>query len=270
MFADARGWKIGLAGAAFAATMTGSSTSPADVEAIRGCAEANVPRTSSVQTVVLRTEDAEGLVSEMRARVYWRRFRDGHRRILVRMQAPDELARAGVLAILPREGKPEVHLYLPEIGEPRRIYSPDQLQDLLGKSGIQLEEIEPLLDLARRPGLRLVAESSVLGGRPVWVVEALSEGDGASPQERMLGFVDHEYCLPLLIEFYGENGRPRKLLRADPARVTRESETWVPRLLFVEDLTLGSRSTFRVDSIEVDMPIAPGLLTVKALPGARR
>ena len=35
-------------------------------------------------------------------------------------------------------------------------------------------------------------------------------------------------------------------------------------------LVEGSQSTFRVDSIEVDIPIAPGLLTVKALPGTRR
>jgi hypothetical protein len=102
------------------------------------------------------------------------------------------------------------------------------------------------------------------------VVEARSEGNGSSPPERLLGFIDHEYCLPLRVEFYGQNGHPRKLLHADPARVTREAESWVPRLLVVEDLVEGSQSTFRVDSIEVDIPIAPGLLTVKALPGARR
>jgi hypothetical protein len=127
-----------------------------------------------------------------------------------------------------------------------------------------------VLDLVRRPGLRLVAESSELAGRRVWVVEARSDGNGSSPPERLLGFVDHEYCLPLRVEFYGQNGEPHKLLRADPARVTREAESWVPRLLVIEDLVEGSQSTFRVDSIEVDIPIAPGLLTVKALPGARR
>jgi hypothetical protein len=127
-----------------------------------------------------------------------------------------------------------------------------------------------VLDMARRPGLRLVAESSELAGRQVWVVEARSEGNGSSPPERLLGFVDQEYCLPLRVEFYGQNGQPRKLLRVDPAQVTREAESWVPRLLVVEDLVEGSQSTFRVDSIEVDIPIAPGLLTVKALPGTRR
>jgi hypothetical protein len=232
--------------------------------------EANAPRTSSVQTVVIRVEDAGGLVSETRAKVYWRQFRDGHRRILVRMQAPEELAHAGVLVIAPPEGSPEVHLYLPEIGRPRRIYSADQLRGVLGQSGIQLEELERVLDLARRPGLRLIAESSELAGRRVWVVEARGEADGSSPPERLLGFVDQEYCLPLRVEFYGENGQPRKLLRADPARVTREAESWVPRWLVVEDLVEGSQSSFRIDSIEVDIPIAPGLLTVKALPGTRR
>jgi hypothetical protein len=262
-------WRVVLAGTGLALLLTGSSPSAADVEEMRSCLESNLPRVSSVQTLVMRVQDAEGLVFETRAKVYWRRFEDGHRRILVRMEAPEELAHAGVLVIAPPEGKPEVHLYLPEIGRPRRIYSPDQLQGLLGQSGIQLEEIERVLDLVRRPGLRL-PESSELAGRQVWVVEARSDGNGSSPPERLLGFVDHEYCLPLRVEFHGQNGQPSKLLHADPARVTREAESWVPRLLVVEDLVEGSQSTFRIDSIEVDIPIAPGLLTVKALPGARR
>jgi hypothetical protein len=270
MFSVTRIWRIALAGTGLAVLLTGSSPSSADLEAMRSCLESNAPHTSLVQTLVMRVEDAGGLVSETRAKVYWRRFEDGHRRILVRMQAPEELAHAGVLVIAPPEGNPEVHLYLPELGRPRRIYSPDQLQGILGQSGIQLEEIERVLDLARRPGLRLIAKSSELAGRRVWVVEARSEGNGSSPPERLLGFIDHEYCLPLRVEFYGQNGQPRKLLHADPARVTREADSWVPRLLVVEDLVEGSQSTFRVDSIEVDIPIAPGLLTVKALPGARR
>jgi hypothetical protein len=270
MFSVTRIWGVVLAGTWLAVLLTGVSPSAADLEAMRRCVESNAPRTSSVQTVVVRKQDAEGLVSEMRTKVYWRRFQDGHRRILVRMQAPEELAGAGVLVIAPPEGKPEVHLYLPEIGKPRRIYSAEQLQGLLGQSGIQLEEIERVLDLVRRPGLRLLAESAELAGRRVWVVEVPSEGDLSSPPERLLGFVDHEYCLPLRVEFYGQDNQPRKLLRADPAEFTREAESWVPRLLVIEDLVEGSQSTFRVDSIEVDIPIAPGLLTVKALPGARR
>lgn len=259
-----------LAGLVLAVLLTGSGQSAADLEAMRSCLESNAPRASSVQTLLMQVQDAKGLVSETRAKVYWRRFRDGQMRILVRMEAPEELAHAGVLVIAPPKGNPEVHLYLPEIGRPRRIYSPDQLQGLLGKSGLQIEEIERVLDLARRPGLRLLAESSELAGRQVWVVEARSEGDGSLSPERLLGFVDHEYCLPLRVEFYGQNDQPRKLLRADPARVTREAESWVPRLLVVEDLIDGSQSTFRIDSIEVDIPIAPGLLTVKALPGVQR
>lgn len=237
---------------------------------MRSCVESNAPRTSSVQTLVLRVQDAEGLVTETRAKAYWRRFPDGHRRILVRMQAPEELADAAVLVIAPPEGNPEVHLYLPEIGRPRRIYSADQLEGFLGRSGIQLEEVQRVLDLVHRPELRLITESSELAGRRVWVVEARIEGDGSSSPERLRGFVDQEYCLPLRVEFYGQNGQPRKLLRADPAQVTREAESWVPRWLVFEDLVEGSQSILRVDSIEVDIPIAPGLLTVKALPGTRR
>jgi hypothetical protein len=50
----------------------------------------------------------------------------------MRLEAPEELAHAAVLVIATPKGKPEVHLYLPELGKPRRIYSPDQRRGSLG------------------------------------------------------------------------------------------------------------------------------------------
>lgn len=242
----------------------------ADVEAVRSCMEANAPRMSAVQTILVTAKDPEGLVSETRARIYWRRFNDEQARMLMRMEAPEDLAGAGMLMISPPEGNPEVHLYLPEIGRPKRVYSPAQLAGLLGSSDIQLEEVGHFLDLVRRPGLRMVGESSTLDGRPVWQVEATNGGKSNEPFERVVGFVDQEYCVPLRVEFYEKGDEPRKVLRADPAQVTRVAETWVPKLIEVEDLDLGSHSKLQVESIEVDVPIAKGLLTVKALPGPRR
>ena len=101
MFPVTRHWRVVLAGTGLALLLTAPSPSPADVGAMRSCVESNAPRVSSVQTLVMRVQDAEGLVSETRAKVYWRRFEDGHRRILVRMEAPEELAHAGVLVIAP-------------------------------------------------------------------------------------------------------------------------------------------------------------------------
>ncbi|MBW2374320.1 MAG: hypothetical protein JRF70_17495, partial [Deltaproteobacteria bacterium] len=55
----------------------------------------------------------------------------------------------------------------------------------------------------------------------------------------------------------------------DPDRVTREAESWIAReMVFLDgEGENGARTTLRIDDVEVDIPLAPSLLTVQALPG---
>jgi hypothetical protein len=193
----------------------------AELGAIRACVESNAPRLSSVQKLVVQARDALGRVSESRAKLYWRRLPDGHQRLLVRMEAPDDLAGVALLVIGRSAERSSVHLYLPELDE------------------------------------------SDLGGRPVWVVEA--RPDAVSSYEPIVAFVDQRYCLPLLLEFFGMEDRPLRRMRVDPGQLVHAAQSWMPRQLVVEDLRDGSRLTVKVVSLEVDIPLAPSLLTVKAL-----
>jgi outer membrane lipoprotein-sorting protein len=233
----------------------------ADLAAIRSCVESNAPRLSSVQQLVVQARDSLGRISESRAKLYWRRLSDGHQRLLVRMEAPDDLAGVALLVIGQSTERPSVYLYLPELDETRRVYSSEEVQPVLGGE-LPLEEMQRLVNLTDHTTLRLLGESE-LEGRRVWVVEA--RPNTVSSYERIVALVDQRYCLPMRLEFFGIEERPLRRMRVDPEQVTRAAESWMPRRLVIEDLREGSQLTVETVSLEVDIPLAPGLLTVKAL-----
>jgi hypothetical protein len=233
----------------------------ADLAAIRSCLEANAPRFSSVQRLVVQARDSLGRVSESRAKLYWRRLPDGHERLLVRMEAPEDLAGVALLVISRSAERPSVHLYLPELDETRRVFSSEEVRPVLG-GDLPLEEIRRLVNLTDHTTLRLLDEFELEGNR-VWVVEA--RPNALSSYERIVALVDQRYCLPLQLEFFGIEDRPLRRVRVDPEQVTRAAESWMPRRFVVEDLREGSELTVVTVSLEVDIPLAPSLLTVKAL-----
>jgi hypothetical protein len=214
-----------------------------------------------VQRLVVQARDALGRISESRAKLYWRRLADGHQRLLLRMEAPDDLAGVALLVVGRPDERPSVHLYLPELDETRRVYSSEEVQPVLGGE-LPLEEMRRLVNLTERTTLRLLGESELEGHR-VWVVEA--RPNGFSSYERIVALVDQRYCLPMRLEFFGIEERPLRRMRVDSEQVTRAAESWMPRRLVIEDLREGSQLTVNIVSLEVDIPLAPSLLTVKAL-----
>lgn len=233
----------------------------ADLAGIRSCLESNAPRQSSVQQLVVQARDSLGRVSESRAKLYWRRLPDGQERLLVRMEAPEDLADVALLVIGQTAERPSVYLYLPELDETRRVFSSAEVRPVLG-GDLPLEEIRRLINLTDHTTLRLLDEKELAGNR-VWVVEA--RPDALSSYQRIVALVDQRYCLPLQLEFFGVEDRPLRRVRVDPEQVTRAAESWMPRRVVVEDLREGSEMTVVTISLEVDIPLAPSLLTVKAL-----
>jgi hypothetical protein len=177
------------------------------------------------------------------------------------MEAPEELAGVALLVMDGTADRPAVYLHLPELDETRRIYSSEEVRPVLG-GDVPLEEMRRLVNLTDRATLRLQGESE-LEGRRVWVIEA--RPGGISSYQRIVALVDQRYCLPLRLEFFGAEDRLLRRMRVDPEKVTRAAESWLPRSLVVEDLRDGAQLTVKVVSLEVDVPLEPSLLTVKAL-----
>jgi hypothetical protein len=235
------------------------------IELVQACLEANAPRRSSVQDVLLERRDSLGQVSETRAKVYWRRSRAGEGRLLVRVTAPADLAGAGLLVIRGSRGHPEAWIHLPELGGARRVYSADDIPAAV-RADFPIEEMRRVVDVGGHSTLHFLRDADA-AGRPTWVIEARPDGESGSVYGRILAFVDRTTCVPLRLEFFTPAERPRKVLEIAPEDLTRAGDSWMARVLVVEDLEHHVRSTVRVESIEVDVPLAPSLLTVQALEG---
>ena len=95
------------------------------------------------------------------------------------------------------------------------------------------------------------------GGQPHLIERMTAEG-GIAPV-----IIGHEAAQT----FYDAEDNAAKQLRIDPVRVTREAESWIPRELVFTDATGQSVTTLRIDEVEVDIPLAPSLLTVPAMAG---
>ncbi len=247
--------------------LTAAAPATSDLAAMRACVEANAPRSSTVLQVALAVDDGAGETTETRFKLYWRRLPSGERRVLIRFSAPQDLARAAVLIEGVREARPRVHLFLPDLGKPQRITSREQLEGFLGRADLGVDEIGLLLDPAGGDDTRLIEAHRELDGRAYWVIETRSDQEDGERYARTLTFVDRELCIPLRAELYEtEAGKP-KLVSVDPARVTREARSWIPREMVFRDPRSGSVATLRVEAAEVDVPLAPSLLTVGALAG---
>ena len=238
--------------------------SAADVDSVRQCVEGNAPRLSSVQVLSLAVREPDEERPASRMKLTWRRLPDGERRILLRFVTPPDLAGAAVLVQAKGGPRPVVYLQLPDLDRPQRVTNHTQFEGFLGAADLGLDELRQLLDPLGGSTLRLVEAAGRHAGREVWVVEERRD-DADARYPRIVTYVDQEYCLPLRAEFYDEEGVLARLLRVDPARVTREAESWMPLELVFTDPETGHESVLRVEELEVDVPIAPGLLTRRAL-----
>jgi hypothetical protein len=243
----------------------------ADLEDVRSCVERNTPRLSAVQELELAVSDAEQReVLRSRFTLFWRRMQDGERRILVRFEAPEDLAGAAFLVSARPDGdRPKVHLYLPEQGRPRAIMSRGELAGFLGRLSLGVEELELLLDPIAGDQLVRLADAEI-GGRPVWVVERRESAGSEARFPRVVSFIDREFCIPLRAELYDQQNATRKVLDVDVTSITRIVETWLPKVLVFRDLREKSDTVIRLLQAEIDSPFSPALLTVEALPQAGR
>lgn len=252
---------VGLA-CAFALATPGFAL---EAEDARRCVAANAPQTSLVMRIGLGVEHRGREVSATRFQLLWLRVRTGEQRALMRFQTPADLAGASLLMVL-RDGRsPLVDLLLPELGQPQRITSREQLDGFLGRAGLGSEEVGILLDPLAITSGTLLDDAASVEGRPAWQIEQRSPEGEPGRYARTVSYIDRETCVPLRVEFHDRSDRLRKRLRVPRAQVSRVSYSWQPRQLIFEEASGESRSVLNVEEVELDRPLAARMLTRRAL-----
>jgi hypothetical protein len=158
------------------------------------------------------------------------------------------------LAILVHEytGGRSVWGYLPEDGRVLRFNPREAARhSRIARTAIRYEDLRylPLNLTQAKAGAPTV---SVLGDREVARVELSLPPDRQSPYARVVASVDEESCVPLELRFYGLDDDLVKVATADPATVGREKSIRLARSMEVEDLAHRTKTSIRLEKVEID------------------
>ena len=229
---------------------------------IDACYRANHPETTAVQTVSMHVKDRIGAVTRSQATLYWKKYDDGRSRVMMRFKLPPDMRGAGLLMV-EKADRNDMFIYLPELRRTKRITSRMSSASMFG-TDFSYEEFERLQGMVEDSSTTRLADAEV-GGRPTYVIEARPNKEEDSAYERIRSFIDKETCVSLKAEFYERGEQPRKILTADPAKVTRENGVWLAREQRMRDLRDETETLLVVEEVEVGKPIPRKMFSEREL-----
>jgi len=235
-----------------------------DVDEILDCIKANQPRLSAEQTVTLRTLDRTGSARVSSATIYWQKFGDDSK-ALIRFSAPDDL-RGSALLLIQKGERADMFMYLPELRRVRRVTKRSITGSMFG-TDFSYEDFERFQGFAEDGEVKRLPDQEV-EGRKVFVVEGRPARGEESAYERIVSFVDQERCIPIHTDLYEKGESLRKVMVMPLEKVTREAESWVPRLVVVKDLVNQTQTELLVDEIELEKKLPRKLFSESALAGS--
>jgi hypothetical protein len=237
-----------------------------DVDEIADCVKANQPKLSAEQTVTMRTLDRTGAARVSNAVIYWQKFGENSK-ALIRFSAPDDL-RGSALLMLQDGERADMFMYLPELKRVRRVTKRSISGSMFG-TDFSYEDFERFQGLATDAEAKRLPDDEV-EGRKVFVLEGRPSRGEESAYERIVSFVDQERCIPIYTELYEKGEQLRKVMLMPLEKITKEAESWVPRLVLVKDLVNKTQTELLVDEIELDKKLPRKLFSqAELLSGSR-
>lgn len=245
---------LGLAASDAAALQT--------AEEIQACVERNIEAKSSVQTITMDARDRVGAINRLHAKIYYKKDDSGAMRVLMQIDAPEDLREAAIL-LIEREKSQDIFMYVPELRRVRRLHG-RMVADTMFGTDFSYEDFRRLQAVSNDlPGERLA--DALVQGRPVWVVASRYPDDGESMYERMVSYVDQQTCVPLRVEFFQKGDSPRKVLESDAAAIAEVAGRNVAKKMVIRDLKRETETAVDVVDLQVDVEIPEKLFRERSL-----
>lgn len=233
------------------------------LEEVQACMRANLPESSSVQTVSFESVNRAGESSESRAKLYWKRFDDGLSKVMMRFSDPLDLRGAGILLIEKDGRMPDQFMYLPELRKVRRV-STRMLSSSMFGTDFSYEDFQRLQGMTIGSRKKLLEDAELAGGA-VHVVENLTDPESGSAYERIVDFIDVETCVMLKSEMYERGGRLRKVSRTSRDHLAKQDGRFMPRRVRMRDVRDETHSTLVVEDIDLDARISRKIFSERHL-----
>jgi len=245
---------------ALSLAVTAFAEEPKTAEQIQACIAANLPETSSVQSIALRSKDRVSAITESKATIHWKKAEDGRSRVLIQFSLPDDLRGASVL-MLEREqsGSRDMFMYLPELRTVKRITSRMVTGSMFG-TDFSYEDFEMIEDYAKKPASQRIADAQE-GGQTAWVLESRPAPGQMSGYTRILEYIDPKTCVRLKTELFEANDRLRKVASSDRSTLAEVSGLHYAPKLTLRDLVEQTETELSIEKIEVGVKIPDSLFS---------
>ncbi|MCG8590409.1 MAG: outer membrane lipoprotein-sorting protein [Proteobacteria bacterium] len=239
-----------------------AADSVASAETVGQCMRENLPGQGASLAFGLRTHDRSGAFRETQGQAYYQRSTDGLVRLLLRVNAPDDVRGTAILLREAQDGEDEAFLYLPALARVKRLAGGSFSGPLLG-SDFSVADLERIGGLAQDAQVSVLGESS-FESRPVWVVSVRPQRSDAGV-DRLVSYVDRETCLPLRTEFVDRGERVRKILSTPASAIQRHAGHFVPGEMHMFDLLAQTETHLVIHRVTVDPDLSEELFRAGAL-----
>jgi hypothetical protein len=219
---------------------------------IRACIRRNVPEVTSLQAVEFSSRDRLGEERTTHVSIASRRTSEGHRKVLARITAPEDVKDTSFLISEEASGV-SMSVFSPGFDEPKVITGGETSGSLFG-TDFSYEDFERLQGLnweAEAQALKRLDDASA-EDRPTYVLESRPQN---SAYERILSYIDKETCITLRTELYESDREVRKVLIADPDGVRRLDGAWFPHDLLLIDLRDDTQTHLTVASVNTGLEL---------------
>ncbi|HEY2389382.1 MAG TPA: outer membrane lipoprotein-sorting protein [Candidatus Binatia bacterium] len=247
-----------LALAAAASARAGTPSGEEVIGRMRTARLAGSEDASSLMRVEIASSD--GARSTRTLAMYRRQCGDEFRNLVVFRDPPD-LSGAAVLTVSRPEGRPDMWMYLPELGRVRQLNAFAQRETFMG-SDLTYEDLGAIAIEGRAN--RVVGEAE-LDGEPVYKVESRSRPGEA--WSRVRSWVSRTSYLPVRIEYFDAAGALARVARFSDVRTVRGIPT--PFTIEMQNADTGHRTTLTLLEADYDRKLDCALFRQDHLAHAR-
>jgi outer membrane lipoprotein-sorting protein len=224
----------------------------AELSEVAACLRANLPGSSSIVMLELRSIDRSGGARTLSGQMHWKQNEQGLSKTLIELEMPLDV-RGSAYLVLERESGQDMWVYLPGLAKVRRIH-PRTISGQLFGTDFSYEDIARLQRISTDQSAERLPDEK-LGERSVYRLRAVPGEDEGSAYSRIDYFLDRETCLPLKIEFYALDGALRKLLTGETASIQRAGAGWILGSVQIQDLGSGTESQLVLSNVQIDVDL---------------
>ncbi len=232
------------------AVMPFAAAAQADLDRIAQCMRDNLPKSLSVGTVSLSLSNQGGAGQQIFGSLSTQSGAGG-RRLVWSVRAPSDLAGSAVL-IRDGSGGAATWLYLPALGEARRVQQADREGKMFG-SDISYGDAERIVSSFAGSALTVLGEDRY-GGRPVWKIAATTPPELAGAYDRVDLSIDQKTCVTLAADLLKDD-QVLKHWAVDAASLAQSGRYWYAASGTMTDLQRKSSTQVRFFRVSTDRPL---------------